>query len=321
MSKKKIILAASALTGTALVGGAFALFFSQASDTVEQKVGTVNIDGSASLKNYELNADFKAKAELAYDRNHTKLTVDDIVGNINEVETGNLNPADNEPGNIGDNAQNDEVDPYCVDSGTDHELNITIENEGTKSVSTRVLVDVTGTGADGQPLTEDELKAIKLYFDNENTISGLTGIASNEYQLVKNFGADGIGTALQAVTPSDENTITYIFDKDTIANAVFAEEPVDSYRTAFDSIIESGLVLSGTGDSKNVETEKYSLNGEVKTCPTSGSFKIDVVVDDEAPASIAGATINFNVRIQAMQFRNTSNATWETIKEFAISSK
>ena len=66
-------------------------------------------------------------------------------------DINNMNPGDN-----------DKEVPEAYRDGTDHELTYTITNSGTKSVITRSIVRISGTGSDGQALSQADLEQIIL---------------------------------------------------------------------------------------------------------------------------------------------------------------
>ena len=68
----------------------------------------------------------------------------------------NLNPGDNDPSVPTENR-----------SGSDHELSFEVNNLGNKSAITRAKIYVYGTGANGNPLTQEELSQIIVSERNE----------------------------------------------------------------------------------------------------------------------------------------------------------
>lgn len=306
--KKKLIIGSSAVAGLAVVGGAFALF----SDNVEIKksstVGTVSIDSTSSMHHYQLKPDVKAKMEYDAIKNNSKFTVDDLnPDDFEDVTTSNLNPGDNNPGTIDKgqtpNGENENrIEPGIVDAGTDHEIVVNIENKGTKSVETRVLFEVTAKNTE-TPIDDDGLRGIKLYFDTHNTMSGLTAIPTNNYQLVASAPHSGIGTVLNEYDDKVANQITYLFDND-IANTHDDNYP-------FDDMIRSGMILSGTG--ANAEVEKFIKGTNPANCPVKGTFKVDMVMSPDLAEKLAGGNITIKVRVQAMQFRGTNHEDWQDI--------
>lgn len=308
MNKKKVIIGSTAVAGIALVGGAFALFSDFAEQDVTGTVGSVDVSAKADISHTQLKRDEMAKIEAGVAGD---LTYADLK-NAFEAAPDNLNPGDNTPTKPNNTDEDDDnVEEKGPRPGTDHEISITVNNEGTKSVRTRVLVTLSGT-KDGQALTAEQLKNISVYLDKYNTISGITGVAVE--------GVDDYAVSLDSEVSDDRNSIIYLFTGDDAKQVVDkSESEIKDIVTAPSEILKAGMILSGTG--KNAEIEKYVYGDETAECPTTGTFKLDITcASDEAQAELQGAELTFNVKVEAAQYRNTDNTVWETLfdEDFSV---
>ncbi len=304
-NKKKLIIGSSAVAGLAIVGGAFAIFSDVVIEESKATVGTVDITGSAHMTHQQLSREKLAsflKANNAQDTSALEF----------EVAPDNINPGDNVPvfESKDDPAKNNNIE-IETRPGTDHEMDITINNVGTKSVLTRVMVELSGTTADGNTaLTHDQLALLKVYFDKFNSVPGASSI-----------GIEGVSDSqrvmLKEYTRDEANKLIYCFDSHDAAQAVdMTGENTAMGFNLFEpttDIVKSQMVLSGVGD--NAEIEKYKApDGSIVNCPTQGSFKLDLAMDSSENRDVLqGATIQITVKIEGMQYRNTSNANWETL--------
>lgn len=197
-------------------------------------------------------------------------TVDvSVTGALNhEGGLNNLNPGDN-----------DKDVPTTYRPGTDHELSFTVTNNGTKSVVTRTVIEVTGSKP-GTTLTASDLLNVII---SEKTTATALGDTSNPANRSSLGRLDPVGYV------ANENKLIYIIGG---TNDV------------------SDDVLDGTG--ANAENE--TINGE--SSKTSMVKTFDIGLDkDVSLEKFEGATINFNVKVEAMQYRNTGDAEWNTIFE------
>ena len=248
-NKKKLLIASASALGCAAIGfGAYAYFFDSDSHNNDINVGTVSVTGSVNLNHKD--ADGKS--------------------------LNNLNPGDNDP-TISTNARN----------GSDHELEINYENTGNKSVLTRTVITVTGTKADGTPLTKETLARYILLGRNntQGDVLGNTAIASNKQNI-----------ALETViSVNEEGKNVYTVDANNPNSNVY--------------IIDTGI-LSGVG---NVSEKEEDANG--KEYASSDSLRLDLGLDYDTGLDLMGAEISFKVQVQAMQYRNTNDAQWDVLFE------
>ena len=176
---------------------------------------------------------------------------------------------------------NDPDVPTDYRPGTDHELSFEIDNLGNKSVVYRTVVEVSATKKDGTAFTAEELRAIILS-EKQNVTAATTQntIASND------VGKQNDITRLDS-TGYNDGKLIYIVGGTTNDGVTY--------------------VLNGTGDDAETETN-------VTTSSTVQTF--DVGLDkDLASDAFEGATITFNVIVQAMQYRNTGDGEWNNIFE------
>lgn len=310
--KNKIILGSSAVAGLTLVGGVLAFFHDEVETAVTSKVGTVSVTADITKTDKEVTD--SAKEIINTEDSNTFYGAEDNVspGEMGKAQEGvkdlfedapdNLNPGDND----GDISW-DEEEP--TRPGTDHEINISVNNTGSKSVKTRVVVTLTGTTADGDPLTAKELKNFTVNFDLANTFSGVSALHHE----------------VEALCPLTEKevdgyTISYTLDESLlkrISNYLNTEDT--PYSEPFDDIIYSNFILSGNKDESNAEIEKFATYDEkgkviTKECPSSGSYKLDICMNADAKDTrLQGANLTFKVTVEAMQHRNTSNGYWNII--------
>ena len=363
MKNKKLLIAGASAASLAALGlGAFA-FFADSSEIQEHTyVGTVAVSGSMEMTHTQVKRDRSLSyyiygEDRGYDYDlpyypegmvsnfnksairlsHQAMPIPDrlLVESAFEEAPDNLNPGDNIylPG-------------WELNHGTDHEIIVNIQNDGSKSVQTRMIFEITGTDTNGNALSANDLRAIKLYFDEMNSVSGLTSIHAPSLANEELF-TNRILLPEMEEENQDENKLMYGFD------ASLLEDVIDRSQTNYGSIMLNelsdatftGMVFSGSEEHANRETEagikKYyieteeatiwSLETEDITAPTSGSFKFDLgmdsgvyfdenedeyVTNDEVLESVArleGATINIKVIIQGMQYRNTGDSTWEQL--------
>lgn len=203
------------------------------------------------------------------------------VGTVNIEAEGGLIHSDNLNNlNPGDN---DTDVPEDYRSGTDHELSFEIDNLGNKSVIYRTVIEVSAVKSNNTPFTAEELMSIILSEkQNVTTVTTQENIASSDtdkYDTVNRLEANGY----------DDNKLVYIVGGTT----------------------EDGMtyVLNGTGEFAETETG-------VDASKTSTVQTFDIGLDkDIASELFEGATITFNVAIQAIQYRNTGDPVWDTIYE------
>ena len=248
-NNKKLLIAGASILGCAAVGfGAYAYFFDSDLHEDEIVVGTVGVSGNVNLNHRDSN------------------------GN----SLNNLNPGDNDP-NV----------PTSARPGSDHEIEITYNNTGNKSVITRTVITVTGTKADGTALTKEMLAQNILIGRNSTAGDALGNTATT---------ANKRNIALESsITINDSNQNVYQVATDNANSNVY--------------IINSGI-LSGVGSVS--EKEKDSNGNEYAS---NGSLRLDLGLDYDAGIDLLGANITIKVQVQAMQYRNTNDAQWEDLFE------
>ena len=370
-NKKLLIGGASAASLVALGLGAFAFFTDTDTAEVEAQVGTVELSASAEIKHTQIKRD-----RVLYGLYYGSQVIDGIEGpqgitypyypesehyakfpaswDLDFIETIEQTRAafETAPDNINPGDNNYQEKGYEVYPGTDHELIINYTNEGSKSIQTRIVFEVTGTAADNTPLTTEELKNIKLYYDAMNSVSGLTSIYDNVFLPPEIYSNRILLEEMQEDNAS-ENKLIYGFDKDDVANVI------DRSETKFGSVMTmphsdaafTSLVLSGhkshnnreieyglkryyeeDSSSQNYEEWTWTEKTEEIEAPTSASFKFDIAmnsgldfdyyenayVENEHMAAmerLASADIQIKVIVQGMQYRNTGDALWDTLFE------
>lgn len=180
-NKTKLKVAGASALGLGALGlGALAFFSDEISMEKDSKVGTVSVDGEISMTHTQLKRDVLAQY-LYFANEPNSLDLDDgmtveeqreAIKELFEEAPDNLNPGDNEHIYTGYGEE-------ASRPGTDHEINVTVENTGSKSILTRVLVEIEGTAADKTVLTKEDLSRVHVYFDSHNTISGISSIHEN----------------------------------------------------------------------------------------------------------------------------------------------
>ena len=163
--------------------------------------------------------------------------------------------------------------------GTDHELSLEVDNLGNKSIIFRTLIEVSATKKDGTAFTAEELMSIILSEkQNVTTVTNQNNISLNDADKYTTI------TRLESTGYNDDKLI-YIIGGTT--------ENGNTY------------VLNGTGNAAELES---GVNR------TSTVQTIDIGLDKNISSdAFEGANIVFSVIVQAMQYRNTSDADWETI--------
>ena len=350
-NKKKLLIAGASAASLAALGfGAFAFFTDTVELTKNTKVGTVELSVDAEIKHTQLTRSNALKYPYDIYDSFTlpfspdweaemprmmapKITKSDLEAMFEEAPD-NLNPGDN----MGNNS--DEV----LYPGTDHEIIVNITNEGSKSVQTRIVFEVSGTDSEGEPLTNNDLRHIKLFFDALNSVSGLTSAQDVSFNPSIIFTSRD---KLPEASSPDNNTIVYVFDH----NAYFSK---DRSQTEFGEVflneqsdfLNSRLTLSGNPKHDNVETEKaykeyvvettdeygdptgYKLLNEIITVPYSGTVKFDIGLDSpynrngsfneetfETLQKLQNADIQIKVIVQGIQLRNSDPDMWHTLFE------
>lgn len=179
----------------------------------------------------------------------------------------NLNPGDNDP-----------TVPTENRPGSDHELSFEVNNLGNKSAITRAKIYVYGTGANGNPLTQEELSQIIVSERNEG----------------KEVVGDNDGDKYQQVTDNS------ILDASDFKEGKLIYIVGNNDDWTLDGTEENETVADG---SSIIKTFDIGLRQEVGN-PDGTTIKY---------GNLEGANIHIDVEVQAIQYRNTGDPVWETI--------
>ena len=179
----------------------------------------------------------------------------------------NLNPGDNDP-----------TVPTENRPGSDHELSFEVNNLGNKSAITRAKIYVYGTGANGNPLTQEELSQIIVSERNEG----------------KEVAGDNDGDKYQQVTDNS------ILDASDFKEGKLIYIVGNNDDWTLDGTEENETVADG---SSIIKTFDIGLRQEVGN-PDGTTIKY---------GNLEGANIHIDVEVQAIQYRNTGDPVWETI--------
>jgi hypothetical protein len=372
-NKKLLVGGASALSLATLGLGAFAFFTDTVELNEETKVGTVNVEATAEMKHTQIKRirmlneyiygnevidgqehveriTYPYYPESEYNARYPASLDIDAITSIDQVRAAFEEAPDNI--NPGDNIYSDGFSNY---PGTDHELIVNIENQGSKSVQTRIIFEVTGTEADGvTPLSSEDLRHITLLYDAMNSVSGLTAV-NNPVMLPPEIFNKRIELIQMPEHKETENTVTYMFDHTIL------DDVIDRSQTTFGNVmleplpdaVFTDLIFSGVGENAEEELGGYKTyyqetkneteyswdidwtwdimeSEELIEAPTSASFKFDICMNnpillsesleeykqyEEQFARLQGANINIKVIVQGLQYRNTNDRIWETIFE------
>ena len=312
-NKKLLIVGASAASLAALGLGAFALFSDEASlNPLTTKVGTVEVEGSVNITHTQMKRNYAALLMSPEDPvNPSAVWGDENVGadEVSEAKAQMLSLFETAPDNL--NPGDNELPTGNTVPGTDHEIVINVENKGTKSIQTRVLIELTGADENGNALTTADLQKINVYFDHYNSIAGFTSVPQLSADILE------ARSLLSRMTTTKNNAIVYVADYALVNNSIDLSvlPEAESFTDSISDYVLSGLILSGTG--KNAETELFetfdALNEEYvsRTAPTSGTIKLDLGLDADAGEFFEGKTIEVKITVQALQLRNSSSDSWE----------
>ena len=311
-NKKKLLIAGASAASLAALGlGAFAFFYDEVETMVESKVGFIDVDVTGNITHTQLKRELvprlMASEPIIDTENPNEITKEQVLA-LFETAPDNLNPGDNEM-----------PDDY-VHPGTDHEIELNIQNTGNKSIRTRILIEI--LSEDGS-LSSRDLRKLNLYFDPYNTIAGLSSaaqLAEDVFMIRKDLSE--IGTT--------EDGVVFILDQETVENVynLSGSPEINLLTDDISPYVLSGLILSGTGE--NAETELFksrTMNietGEIDTVeqelPSSGTIKLDLGLEKNAGEIFEGKKIILKITVQGMQFRNTNNNLWEDlfVNEFVV---
>ena len=314
MKNKKLLIAGASAASLAALGlGAFALFSDEASlNPLTTKVGTVEVEGSVNITHTQMKRNYAALLMSPEDPvNPSAVWGDENVGadEVSEAKAQMLSLFETAPDNL--NPGDNELPTGNTVPGTDHEIVINVENKGTKSIQTRVLIELTGADENGNALTTADLQKINVYFDQYNSISGFTSVPQLSANILE------ARSLLSRMTTTKNNAIVYVADYALVNNSIDLSvlPEAESFTDSISDYVLSGLILSGTG--KNAETELFetfdALNEEYvsRTAPTSGTIKLDLGLDADAGEFFEGKTIEVKITVQALQLRNSSSDSWE----------
>lgn len=222
---------------------------------------------------------------------------DDTVGTVGTVdviipESGALDLSNKENINPGD--EKTPYDPENPGATTPHKLSFGVQNDGTKSIRTRNIIDIIVTSAEGDNL--------------DPTVFALSEKADED---------PWANTELSELTDLDVTKFTYVNDDDqTVLRYIItgaslngeAGKLEDADITADDVARDSVAVLDE--DAVNAVMYDYYLSMEGYLADEDG-----VVVD--ALDAYQGATVQINLEVQAMQYRNTTgndvDGDWVTV--------
>ena len=196
-----------------------------------------------------------------------------INDSISISNIGNFNPGDENP----------EKDlPAGHRPGSEHKLEYKIHNEGSKSITTRSIIDLTVIGTDGTIL---DPSVFTLY----QTANGVT-----------------TDNKLEAAMDSSIKDNTILGERMYVLkdNSVVAEKPADISQIKSLRYIVLGPNLNGVGEAAEIEEKSEGPESTVSYA---------VALDFTAPDTYQGADVSFDVEVQCMQYRNTNLGDWETI--------
>lgn len=314
MKNKKLLIAGASAASLAALGlGAFALFSDEASlNPLTTKVGTVEVEGSVNITHTQMKRNYAALLMSPEDPvNPSAVWGDENVGadEVSEAKAQMLSLFETAPDNL--NPGDNELPTGNTVPGTDHEIVINVENKGTKSIQTRVLIELTGADENGNALTTADLQKINVYFDHYNSIAGFTSVPQLSADILE------ARSLLNRMTTTKNNAIAYVADYSLVSNSIDISvlPEAESFTDSMSDYVLSGLILSGTGE--NAETELFetfdALNEEYvsRTAPTSGTIKLDLGLDADAGEFFEGKTIEVKITVQALQLRNSSSDSWE----------
>lgn len=314
MKNKKLLIAGASAASLAALGlGAFALFSDEASlNPLTTKVGTVEVEGSVDITHTQMKRNYAALLMSPEDPvNPSAVWGDENVGadEVSEAKAQMLSLFETAPDNL--NPGDNELPTGNTVPGTDHEIVINVENKGTKSIQTRVLIELTGADENGNALTTADLQKINVYFDHYNSIAGFTSVPQLSADILE------ARSLLNRMTTTKNNAIAYVADYSLVSNSIDISvlPEAESFTDSMSDYVLSGLILSGTGE--NAETELFetfdALNEEYvsRTAPTSGTIKLDLGLDADAGEFFEGKTIEVKITVQALQLRNSSSDSWE----------
>jgi hypothetical protein len=177
------------------------------------------------------------------------------------------------------NAENinpgDEDETKSADArvGTDHDLTFTVSNTGNKSIMTRNVITL--SVANGDTVLDPSVYSLKSDDDTE--------------LVTKYYSADGV---------------------------TFSEDKPDTVK--YVRYVTTQVALNGVGEgSDNESNDAVAIDTDaVKTNDDINAVDYDYILKlaKETPdGDYELSTLNIDVEVQAMQYRNTTDAEWETL--------
>lgn len=198
---------------------------------------------------------------------------------ISVTNIGNFNPGDENP---------ESSLPKGHRAGTEHKLMYSIHNNGSKSITTRSVVDVTLKNKNGNIL---DPSVITLYQTQNGKTTDVPMENAKDSSIRENVV---LGERLYVLTDG----------------SVVSSKPSDTSSIKSLRYILLGPNLNGVGDYAEIEEKAVDSKADV-----SYAVALDYKTTDE----YQGADISFDVNVQCMQYRNTNSADWKTIFKDHIS--
>lgn len=307
MEKKKLIIAGSTTAAVAILGlGAFALFSDNAVGGTASKAGTVDVE----------------------------------LGDVELENAGNINPGDNDE-TIPETYIPDPNDPLYKDEDEDgigdpvvipttsHDLTFDVSNVGTKSIRTRQTLIVTcEQEIDGEKVILDP-SYLSLLIERGVELGSIDGLGTKTYIL-----SDGSEVAEWPIVeepeeempevPADPETPVVPENPETPANPEdvpmpASEEGEDEAEELYVVAIKYQLtpdIFDGVGDAAEVE-ELSTVKAVDGVAAKTYTYMLKMAAN--TPNEYQGATINIDVVLEGMQYRNTGAADWELMSTQSVS--
>ena len=319
MEKKKLIIAGSTTAAVAVLGlGAFALFSDNAVGGTASKAGTVDVE----------------------------------LGDVELENAGNINPGDNDE-TIPETYIPDPNDPLYKDEDGDgigdpvvipttpHDLTFDGSNVDTKSIRTRQTLIVTcEQEIDGEKVILDP-SYLSLLIERGVELGSIDGLGTKTYIL-----SDGSEVAEwpivdepeedapvvdpetpetpevpedpeTPVVPEDTETPVVPEDPENVPAPALeeGEEPEELYVVAIKYQLTPDI-FDGVGDAAEVE-ELSTVKAVDGVAAKTYTYMLKMAAN--TPNEYQGATINIDVVLEGMQYRNTGAADWELMSTQSVS--
>lgn len=209
-------------------------------------------------------------------------------GGLSLSNSTNINPGDefpDGPADPNDPGKNNPYDPENPGDTTPHMLSFTVANTGTKSIRTRNIIDIMVTSPDGKSL---DPTAFALYEKDANgnnlDLSKLSDLAVNKFTFnLTEKDADGNDVPVLDATGKNVVVLRYIIEGASLNGETGLLEDKDITQ----DMVDRDSVVS-TDDVKSVTYDYY--------------LGLSSVALDE----YQGASVQINLEVQAMQYRNTT---------------